>query len=78
MPEGMVIEKRLLDLLSLLESHSGDATPEVPVVPKAPTLASPPPTRTNPIDKKRKWEKRGKKRHCRGGPDSRKDPSGAN
>lgn len=59
MPEGMVIEKRLLDLLSLLESHTGDATPEVPVVPKASTLASPPPTRTNPIDKKRKREKKG-------------------
>ena len=37
----MVIEKRLPDLLSLLESHVGDATPKVPVVPKPPTPAPP-------------------------------------
>lgn len=74
----MVIEKRRLDLLSLLESHTGDATPEVPVVPKAPTLASPPPTQTNPIEKKRKWEKKCNKRHYRGGPNSRRDPPRAN
>ena len=42
-PEGMMIEKRLLGLLSLLESHAGDATPEVLVVPKPP-MPAPPPT----------------------------------
>ena len=40
-PEGMVIEKRLPNLLSLLESHASDATPEVPVVPRPPTPAPP-------------------------------------
>ena len=40
-PEAMVIEKRLPDLLSLLESHVSDATPEVPVVPRPPTPAPP-------------------------------------
>ena len=34
--EGMVIEKRLPNFLSLLESYAGDATPEVPVVPRPP------------------------------------------
>ena len=33
-PEAMVIKKKLPDLLSILESHTGDATPEVPVVPR--------------------------------------------
>ena len=64
MPKGMVIKKRLPDLLCLLESHVGDATPEVLMVPRAPIPTSPLPTQTNPIDKKRKWEKKGKKRHC--------------
>ena len=34
--EGMEIKKRLPNLLSLLESYAGDATPEVPVVPRPP------------------------------------------
>ena len=42
--EAMVIEKKLLDLLSLLESHTGDATPEILVVPTSPILVPPPPT----------------------------------
>lgn len=58
MPEGMAIKKSLSDLLSLLESHAGDVTPEVPVVPRPPTLAPYPPPQTIPTDKKRK---RGKK-----------------
>ena len=37
----MVFEKRLPDLLFLLESHAGDATLEVPVVPRPPTPALP-------------------------------------
>ena len=32
--EGMVIEKRLSDLLSLLESHARATIPKVPVIPK--------------------------------------------
>ena len=40
-PERMVIEKRLPDLLSLLKSHSKDATPEIPMVPRPPTPAPP-------------------------------------
>lgn len=62
-PEGMVIEKRLLDLLSLLESHFGDATPEIPMVPRPPTPASPPPPppQTDPADKIRKRDKKGGK-----------------
>ena len=34
-----MIEKKLLDLLSLLESHARDATPKVPMVPRPPTPA---------------------------------------
>ena len=33
-PEGMVIEKRVPDLLSLLESHVNEATTEISVVPR--------------------------------------------
>ena len=60
-PEGMVIEKRLLDLLSLLESHFGDATPEIPMVLRPPTPAFPPPPQTDPADKIRKRDKKGGK-----------------
>ena len=60
----MVIEKKLPDLLSLLESHAGDATPEIAVVPWPPTPIlppPPPPTQTEPVDKKRKRDKKGGK-----------------
>nr|POE97564.1 hypothetical protein CFP56_17083 [Quercus suber] len=40
-PEGMVIEKKLLDLLSLLESYARIEAPKVPVVPRPPTLIPP-------------------------------------
>jgi len=60
-PERMVVEKRLLDLLSLLESHFGDATPEIPMVPRPPTPTSPPLPQTNPADKIRKRDKKGGK-----------------
>ena len=40
-PKGMVIEKMLPGLLSLLESRAGNATPKVPVVPRPPTPAPP-------------------------------------
>lgn len=53
-----MIEKRLPGLLSLLESHAGDATPEVPVVPKPPMPASPPTIQIEPTDKKRKRDKK--------------------
>ena len=39
----MVIETKLPDLLSLLESHVGDATPEIAVVLRPPTPILPPP-----------------------------------
>ena len=51
-PEGMVIEKRLPDLVSLLESHVGTTAPEVPIIPRPPTpipLAS---VQIEPVDKK--------------------------
>ena len=54
-PEGMVIEKRIPDLLSLLESHTSDATSEILVVPRPP---SPTPSQTDPVDKKRKRDKK--------------------
>ena len=60
-PEAMVIEKKLPDLLSLLESHTEGATPEITVVPKLLTLALPPPTQTEPVDKKQKRDKKGGK-----------------
>ena len=56
--EGMVIEKKLPNLLSLLESHVGDATLEVLVVPRPPTPAPPPPPQNDPIEKKRKRDKK--------------------
>lgn len=40
-PKGMVIEKRLPNLLSLLESHAGNATPKVPIVLRPPTPTPP-------------------------------------
>ena len=36
-PKGMVIEKKLPDLLSLLESHAWTVAPEVSIVPRPPT-----------------------------------------
>jgi len=57
-PEGMVIEKRVPDLLSLLESHTSDATSEIPVVPRPP---SPTPPQIDPVDKKRKRDKKARK-----------------
>nr|POF00122.1 hypothetical protein CFP56_19084 [Quercus suber] len=49
---AMVIEKKLFKLLSLLKSHTGDATPEIPVVPKSLIPVPPPPTQTESVDKK--------------------------
>lgn len=54
-PEGMVIEKRVLDLLSLLESHTSDATSEIPVVSRPPSHTPP---QTDFVDKKRKRDKK--------------------
>lgn len=56
--EGMVIEKRLLDLLPLLESHARDATPKVPVVPRPQIPAPLPPIQIEPTDNKRKRDKK--------------------
>ena len=55
-PEGMVIEKRLPNLLYLLESHIDDATPQTPVVPRP--LTPLPPPQTDLANKKRKWDKK--------------------
>lgn len=44
--EEMVIEKRLSNLVSLLESHARTITPKVPIVPKHPTPIPPPPSQT--------------------------------
>nr|POF23598.1 hypothetical protein CFP56_30320 [Quercus suber] len=59
--EPIVIEKKLPDLLSLLESHPGGATPEITMVPKLPMPTSPPPVQTEPLDKKQKRDKKGGK-----------------
>lgn len=56
-----MIEKKLPDLLSLLESHARDATPEVVVVPRPPTPIPPPPIQTERADKKRKKDNKGGK-----------------
>lgn len=56
--EGMVVEKRLPNLLSLLESHVDDATTKIPVVPRHPTPTPLPSPQTDPTDKKRKPDKK--------------------
>ena len=57
-PEGMVIKKKLPDLLSLLESHTGTTAPEVPIVPRPPTPITPGPVQTEATDKKCKRDKK--------------------
>ena len=57
----MVIEKRLPDLVSLLESHVGTSGSEVPIIPKPPTHIPFAPTQTEPTNKKRKRDKKGGK-----------------
>ena len=57
----MVLEKRMLVPLSLLESHAGTTTPKVPIVPRPPTLIPPPPPQTKLADKKRKRDRKGGK-----------------
>nr|POF02845.1 hypothetical protein CFP56_10903 [Quercus suber] len=66
-PKAMVIEKKLPDLLSLLESHAGGATPEVLMMPRPPTPVPLPPAQTNPADKKRMRDKKGGKAQSRKG-----------
>ena len=60
-PEWMVIEKKLPNLLSLLESHARTVAPEVPVVPRPPTPIPPTRVQTEPTDKKGKRDKKGGK-----------------
>lgn len=72
--EGMVIEKRLPDLLSLLESHVDDTTPEILVVPRPPTPTPLPPPQTNPADKKRKRDKKAGKGIAKKGEIQEKTP----
>ena len=60
--EGMVIEKRLPDLLSLLESHARAIVPKVLVIPKPLTPIPVAPAQTELADKKRIMDKRGGKR----------------
>ena len=59
LPKVMVLEKRMIDLLSLLENHVGTTTPEVPIVPKPLTSIPPTPTQNEPADKKQKKDKKG-------------------
>lgn len=56
--EGMVIEKRLPNLLSLLESHARTTVPGVLVIPKPLTLIILAPIQTEPTDKKWKRDRR--------------------
>ena len=58
MPEGMVIKKRLPDLLSLLESYTGTTVPEVPIIPRPPTPILPAFTQTELADKKATTKRR--------------------
>lgn len=60
MPKGMVIEKRLPYLLSLLESHAGIATLEVPIVARPLTPIPLAPIQAKPANKKRKRDKKGR------------------
>ncbi|KAK7857998.1 geranylgeranyl transferase type-2 subunit beta 1 [Quercus suber] len=53
----MVIQKKTLNLLALLESHAGGATPEVPVDLRPPTPIPARSSPTEPGEKKRKREK---------------------
>jgi len=57
-PEAMVIEKRLPDLLSLLESHARTITSKILVVPRPPTPIPPPLPQSEPIEKKGKGTKK--------------------
>ena len=54
MPEGMVIKKKLPDLLSLLESHTGTTVPKVPIIPRPPTPIPPALTQTELADQNEK------------------------
>lgn len=69
-PEGTMIEKRVPDLLSLLESYAGDATPEIPLVQRPSTLAPPP--QIDLVEEKKGQENR--KWGCRRGKNPRRDP----
>lgn len=57
----MVIEKKMSGLPSLLESHARDATPKIVVLPRPLTPVPHLPTQTEPVDKKRKRDKKGGK-----------------
>ena len=57
----MVIEQRLPGLLSLLKSHVGTTTSEIPVVPRPPMPIPLPPPQTELAEKKRKMNKKGGK-----------------
>nr|POE62070.1 hypothetical protein CFP56_29313 [Quercus suber] len=57
----MVIERRLPDLLSLLESHAGTTMHGVPVILRPPTPIILAPVQIKPVDKKRKMERIGGK-----------------
>nr|POF21366.1 hypothetical protein CFP56_43490 [Quercus suber] len=70
----MVIEKRVPDLLALLESHAGEATPEVLVVSRPSTLAPPSPSQTDHTDRKRKMERKQEKRLSKRGRSKKKLP----
>ena len=67
MPEGMVIEKKLPDLLFLLESHTGTTNLEIPIVPRPSTPIPLAPVQTKAADKKGKRDKIGGKRPIKEG-----------
>ena len=58
-PKGMVIENKLPDLLSLLESHARTTVPEAPVVPRPPTPIPLAFVQTELVEKNGKWTKEG-------------------
>ena len=61
--EGMVIQNKTPNLLSLLKSHVGDATPEVPIDSRPPT---PIPALSFPIEPSEKKRERERERERKG------------
>ena len=55
--EGMVIQNKTPNLLSLLKSHVGDATPEVPIDSSPPTFIPALSFLIEPSEKKRERER---------------------
>ena len=60
--EGMVIQNKTPNLLSLLKSHVGDATPEVPIDSRPPTPIPALSFLIEPSEKKRERERERERR----------------